>query len=48
MARALKIAEREIEKLKAGRIALEKEIVELDREISELAPKASQRCLLRR
>lgn len=41
MARALKIAEREIEKLKAGRIALEKEIVELDREISELTPKAN-------
>lgn len=41
MARALKIAEREIEKLRAGRIALEKEIVELDREISELTPKAN-------
>lgn len=41
MARALKIAEHEIEKLKAGRIALEKEIVELDREISELTPKAN-------
>lgn len=41
MARALKIAEREIEKLKTGRIALEKEIVELDREISKLTPKAN-------